>query len=848
MDEARWQALSQHLAELFDMDPALHAAYLARIAADDTAMATELARLLEAEAREGLIDEGMAGAAPAILGELTGGSAAAAASGHERRAGPYRLTECIGRGGMGEVWRGERDGDFAQVVAVKLIRPLLDSPHLRERFARERRILARLEHPGIARLFDGGVTDDGIPWYAMEFVRGQDIVRHAQEKQLGLRERVELMLQVCDAAAYAQAQLVVHRDIKPSNLLMDETGRVRVLDFGIAHLLDDSLDSRLTGTNMRLYSPSYAAPEQIRGQRIGTATDVFSLGAVLYELITGQPPYPARGAAPDRLLATLDEETAPRPSRALRASTGTSSISLRGLDADLDTIVATALQPEAARRYVGAAQLAEDLRRWLDGHPIAARPDTTGYRVARFVSRHRLAVASAGAVLLALVVGLGVALWQAQIAREQAERSQQTFNFVMSLINQMTPARTGTDMTVNALLHEGLKRIDEELPDAPDIRAFLRGDFAKALSGLGEYEAALPHQERAVREHEALPATAQRDRSMASGLVNLALSYRQLARLEDAENAARSALTLLEPLPGNEHRIHAIRARSVLANIATRRNRTDEAIALHERVLADRSALPDVGPAELAVDYNNLAAAHLAADRYVEAERRYRELDALLQSDPSTPPSRRVYTLMGLATALYGQARHDEAIGLIDAMQELGTRTLNPEHPIVVNGDVLRARIALAQGADGEADALFAAAIPKLTPQYRGAAELHWGIGLMRQGREADALAQLDAAVKHLTDGSAQALLANTAHAALRARKEPQALDQARQNLARFVDSAQTQIDEYPHAMLLLADVIAHHGGDAEAQALRREAADAFARIFGPGHPDTLAAMAAAQG
>lgn len=580
MDESRWQQLSSLLDELFDLDQLERAARLADIAREDAALATELERLLAIEARTGLLDASVAEAAGTVMMQLaaaeSGTAGIATVSG--KRIGHYRLIERLGTGGMGEVWRAERMDDFEQSVAVKLIRPLLDSPALRERFARERRILARLDHPGIARLLDGGVADDGMPWYAMEFVPGIDIIRFANERKLGTRERVGLVLQVCDAVAHAQAQLIVHRDIKPSNILVDAQGRARVLDFGIARLMDDSGIEALTATGVRMFSPAYAAPEQIRGDAVGTAADVFALGSVLYELLVGQPPYPARSASHERILAGLTNETAPVPSRVLREKTrnqspSTTTISPREIAGDLDTLVATALQPDSARRYAGAAQLADDLRRWLDGRPIAAQPDTATYRMRKFVARHRFAVGSASAVLLALIGGLGLALWQANVAHQQAlradaeaqraeqqaeraraqvERTRKVKEFMMSVFLPVDPLRRGVDApkTIEQAFDAALQRARTELNGDPVLQADVLDDFGEILTNQGRFDEAQPLLEQAlsVAEKEYGP-----DHPVAAeSLINLAVVASATGRAQAAAQAIDRAIAILERDEGGD--------------------------------------------------------------------------------------------------------------------------------------------------------------------------------------------------------------------------------------------------------------------------------------------------------
>ena len=866
MTDADWTRVSALLDELFDLDAAACAARLAQIAGDDPALAARLQKMLDADAASGLLDEGIAHVAPTVMERLSDAEtdtshadSSAALAG--RQLGHYRLVERIGAGGMGEVWRGERVDDFEQAVAIKLIRPLMDSPALRERFSRERRILARLDHPNIARLLDGGVAEDGTPWYAMEFVRGEDIVSHAQQHELDARARVELLLQVCDATAQAQSLLIVHRDLKPSNLLVDGAGRVRVLDFGIARLLDDSLETRLTGTGIRVYSPAYAAPEQIRGDAVGTAADVFALGAVLFELLTGAPPHPQRSAAPERLLASLEHETAPRPSQSLRErsrETGELRASqfARELDSDLDLIVATALHPDPARRYAGAAQLADDLRRWLDGRPIAARADTAGYRMRRFVTRHRLAVGSASAVLLALVAGLGLALWQMGVARDEAHRAdaeaqrmQRTYRFVMSVFNNIQPIAGGGEspqQSVEMLLRDGLSRLDTEMTDMPDIRAGLRATWAESLIQLGYLQEALPALERAGAELEALTPLPTDD--LINVQMNLAKNYKDMARLSESEASARRAITLLEAQPGNR-RGELIQVRMILANIATAQHRSAEAIALNEQILSDRRELPGIRPIELAANYNNLASAYLTADRYTEAEQRYRDLDKLLRDSPDSPPSRRVYTLSGIAWSLLGQGRNDEALAVADEAQALGRETLSAQHDLVVYLQALRARVAMATGRFDEADALFAETVPRLNPLNGAMANLFWGNGLLEQQRVSEALPRLQAAADNFRSSSRSDSLPGRMTDALlaiaRAEQDPAQTPAAQREVARFEADGLEQSDEYIRSALAFAELLDRQAQPDAARQQRQRAAAVSSGLLGAGHPLTRQAQVA---
>ncbi|RKY20162.1 MAG: hypothetical protein DRQ55_08640, partial [Planctomycetota bacterium] len=325
-----------------------------------------------------------------------------------RTLGAWTLEALLGEGGMGRVYSARRsDGGFEQRAAIKLLRVGLVGAAAQGRFEHERATLARLEHPGNARLLDGGSTEDGVPWLAMELVQGQALDEACDESQLGVAARVALVARVCDAVAFAHAQLVVHRDLKPSNVLVDGEGEPRLLDFGIAKVLDDERDAALTVDGAVPRTPGYASPEQVRGESVGTASDVYSLGVLLYELLTGASPYVVSEDSVAAVERAVTEQQAVRPSRAttLHApARGTSEQRLRRqLSGDLDNILLKALAKEPARRYASAAGLADDLRRYLGGLPVLARAPTLSYHLSKFVRRHRTACAL-GALLLALGV------------------------------------------------------------------------------------------------------------------------------------------------------------------------------------------------------------------------------------------------------------------------------------------------------------------------------------------------------------------------------------------------------------------------------------------------------------
>ena len=407
--------------------------------------------------------------------------------------GPYRLGGVLGEGGMGVVYRAERaDGLFERAVALKRLRPGPGPGRrtLAQRLQAERRLLARLEHPGIARLYDGGVSPDGTPYLAMELVEGRPLTAHADAEGLGVPGRVALLAQACDAVAYAHARLVVHRDLKPSNVLVTAQGRVKLLDFGIAKLLEDA-DGLHTQTHGAALTPAYAAPEQITRDEITTATDVYALGVMLYELLAGRRPFDVAGRSP----AEVERQVlggAPPPSSAAPEARR------RAVRGDLDRIVQKAMAPEPERRYDAAAALADDLQRFLAGLPVDARAPTAAYRVSRFVRRHRAASTAALLAVLALAAALSLALWQARAAETERRTASRVNAFVAEMLASADPyGAGGQDVTVLQAVDAAAERVGTDLAGEPQTEAAVRLTLAETYQGVATYEKALDQAQRA---------------------------------------------------------------------------------------------------------------------------------------------------------------------------------------------------------------------------------------------------------------------------------------------------------------------------------------------------------------
>jgi serine/threonine-protein kinase len=594
------------LASEFDrlrrLPAAERAAAIAVLTRDDAAFAAALLPLLAQHD-----DDPEQLATPAVwcrepwLGEAL--AAHAEGDGLPERIGAYRPLRQLGRGGMGSVYLAVRDGaDFEQQVAVKVLRALPGDRDLVQRFANERRILAALRHPNIAALVDGGTTATGVPFVVMEYVEGKDLITHCRERQLGVEQRLRLFVKVCRAVAHAHRALVVHRDLKPGNILVTDGHDPKLLDFGIAKLLDhDDVDrgDALTRTGHLLLTPEYSSPEQVRGEAITTATDVYALGAVLYELLCGARAQPLTNRSLDTLRTVICDRSPPPPSAAVRldSSTGRWSRRLRG---DLDTIVAMAMRKEPERRYHSAAALADDLLRHLDGLPVQARAETFGYRFTTFVRRHRAAVAAATvvvAVLVAFTVGTVVqnrqirverdfAAAQQRIAerqRDEAERQREvadtTAGFLVELFEMAAPHHERADgARARELLDRGARRIGERFAGEPLRRANLELAMGRAYVAIGGFAAAEPLLA------EALAAVVRADPDGA--LHRRVQFWLGVARANrgaidagiDLMRASVQPLASGEPVPAEERRLRYVG----LSDWAREAGRYDEALAMLE--------------------------------------------------------------------------------------------------------------------------------------------------------------------------------------------------------------------------------------------------------------------------
>ncbi|HKE48906.1 MAG TPA: serine/threonine-protein kinase [Rhodanobacteraceae bacterium] len=649
-----------------------------------------------------------------------------------QRIGGFRLLRVLGRGGMAMVFLAEREGsDFRQQVALKLLRRGLYSELEQRLFQRERRVLAALSHPNIARLIDGGVTDAGIPYLVMDRVDGVPITRHAAEHRLDVAARLALFMRICDAVATAHQHLIVHRDLKPSNILVDARGEVKLLDFGIAKLLDEDAVGT-TGTGLPVLTPGYAAPEQYAGGPISTATDVYALGVLLNELLLGERP----------------ADPAHRPSTQITeqgvaiAQLPISPSALRGaLGGDLDNIVLKALESEPARRYASARELGDDVERHLDGRPVAAHPPSRWYRARKFVARHRGSVLTAVLFAAAILAALGTALWQAKVARQQAQRAAEVQAFVEALFQPLERGNVLAEApSLPELLRRGRERIDQRYPDNPEVRADLLAMFARIGDGVGETANNRALAEAAWRAN-AQAYGADDARSLQAQSLYAAV-LRKLGEY-DASLAELEAVRTVMLAQGTQGLAYARLLDSMSMTLMDQGVDPARAIALKQEALRLREADPHADAEELTTAYNNLGAAYQYARDYAQAQHWYEralERDRASNGDSLGAAT----TLMNIGQVQTFAGRWREGAATLREARAMFARIPVERHPNLVS---LLIRLC---GVEGDletpgADATCAAAVDTARDVH-GETHAQYAFALTRSARAHLAAGDVDAA------------------------------------------------------------------------------------------------------
>jgi len=629
-----------------------------------------------------------------------------------RRIGAYRIVRQIGRGGMSRVFLAERaDGQFEQQVALKLLRPGINSALDQVRFRAERQILATLNHPHIARLLDGGMTEDGQPYLALELVDGEPIDRYCDTRSLSLRDRIQLFLTVLEATQFAHRNLIVHRDLKPSNILVSADGRVKLLDFGIAKLLDPVAipgEAPATRTGAVVMTPEYAAPEQVRGGPVSTATDVYALGVLLYQLLTGRRPYEVRDLSPAECERVIAEVEPPRPSTTFdlgeRGTDAAARARVRGLSpdrltkrlrGDLDAIVLLALRKEQNLRYGSAEQFARDLNRHLEGRPVLAHRGSRRYRLVKFLRRHQVGVMAGAAITASLVAGAGLSLTQASRANRERNRAERVArqskaasdesagvtSFLLGLFEARDPTEASGD-TLSAwdLLQRGVRRADQ-LQGQPLAQARMLEVTAQAYVMLGRFDDAIALLQRSTTLRRG--AGAAETAEMARALDHLADALRHGGQFVAADSAARQALAIQQRVLGLDDLAIATTLH-LIGNLAIYRGDLSTAEQYHRRGLDLRQRVVGPGDSLTGTSHLLLGSTLRREGKDTAAEREFRTALATFESSTTPHEEGVADAVLHLAYLLeVHPTRFREAEPLYDRALEVRRRLYGKGHPLV---------------------------------------------------------------------------------------------------------------------------------------------------------------------
>jgi eukaryotic-like serine/threonine-protein kinase len=716
MSDDRWQTLSPYLDRALELTLGERVAWLETLRVEDRGLAGELEDLLGRHAA--LAEAGfLEGVAPALPRD-------ASLSG--QMLGAYRLRSQIGQGGMGSVWLADRADDrFEGVAAVKLLNASLVGRDGEARFRREGTILARLRHPHIAQLIDAGVSPLGQPYLILEYVAGQRIDHYCDARQLDVAARIRLFLDVLAAVSQAHANLVVHRDLKPGNVLVTGDGQVKLLDFGIAKLLEreagEAAGVPLTREGETALTPEYAAPEQLSGGDVTTATDVYALGVLLYVLLCGRHPAGSRTSPADLVQAVMHAES-PRLSEAVAAGRGlteeqvqkaasdraASPRRLRAtLKGDLDNIVARSLKKRPAERYASVEALAGDLRRYLLHQPVSARADSFAYRTVKFVRRHAWGTAAAGAGALLLVGG---ALRERTLrgrAEGEAQKARAVREYLVSVFDvadpYAPPESTGGDVTARALLDRGAARVDA-LAGGSDVQAELRGVLGEVYLNLGLHDQATPLLRRALEQRRALHGARHPDVAEAMDRLGEALVQQNL--FDEAEPLLRGALEQRRALFGNAH-VSTSESLDHLATLLQERGDLAGAEPMFREALAVRRAVRGADHLDVAAGLNNLGLLLVLKGRFDDAEPFYRESLAIQERRLGPNHPQTAETVHNLAQAHYMRGRFEESAPLYRRALAIKRQALGDAHPsVTVNLNNLAVLLALELGRADEAETL----------------------------------------------------------------------------------------------------------------------------------------------
>src|SRR3984885_3137105 len=711
MDPTRWQRIQTLFHEAASLPGADQPAFLRAACSGDDALRSEVLAMLEADATSGsILDRDLGHVAHQVLSQTTSTSI------EFKGFGPYTIKQVLGEGGMGVVYLAERK-DLGNLVAIKVLRDAWLSPARRERFASEQRMLAQLNHPSIARLYDADTLSDGTPWFVMEYVEGLPLTDYCQKYECSIQRRLRLFRQVCEAVQYAHAHAVIHRDLKPSNIFVKPDGGVRLLDFGIAKQIE-SLDtpSDTTRTLMRLMTPAYAAPEQIRGGGVGVHTDVYSLGVVLYQLLSDRLPFDLSNLTPGEAADIVAGHEPGKPS-ATAVGTQHSGVGYSAWD-ELDVLCLTAMHKDPQRRYRSVEALIRDIDHYLNGEPLEARPDSVLYRMHKFIGRNRRTVAASafvGALMGGLVIFYTLRLAKARTAAlAEAARTQRVEQFMQDLF-QGDAESTGPadDLRVVTVLERGEKQA-RALDEDPEIQADLYQTLGTMYDQLGKYDQADSLLKASLAQRK---ATRGADSAkVAESLVALANLRNDQAQLEEAEALARQALQMSKRHLSPDHPVVA-RATLTLGRILDNRGKYDEAIPTLEEAMRLESG-PKGVPADLSATLSELANTHYYLGHYdisKDLNERALRMDEQIYGDRNPNVAQ---DLTNLADIQYQWSNYAEAERLQRTAVGIMQAWYGKDHPETADDMTILGKYLIAEGRAEEAVPILRESLTALENHY----------------------------------------------------------------------------------------------------------------------------------
>lgn len=742
MDNTRWQQIQALFHQAADLPAEDQRAFLRTACNGDEVLQAEVLAMIHADrGGNSLLDHDMANVAHRVLDHssltLIG----------SKEFGPYIIQEVLGEGGMGVVYLAERK-DLGSKVAIKILRDAWLSPARRERFASERRTLAQLNHPSIARLYDAGALTDGTPWFVMEYVEGVPLTEYCQKHNCSVARRLHLFRQVCEAVRYAHAQAVIHRDLKPSNILVKQDGSIRLLDFGIAKQIE-SLDSPVdqTRTVLRLMTPAYASPEQIRGDSVGVPTDVYSLGVLLYELLTNHLPFDLSNLSPNEAASVIAEHESGKPSQAPR------EIHTAGLSkaawADLDVLCLTAIHKDVQRRYRSSEAFVRDIDHYLNGEPLEAQRDSVGYRLGKFVTRNRSAVVTAVFVLVLIVALSGLFTWRLASARNAAlAEAARTHRIQQLMVNVFQGgdevAGPANDIKVVDMIDSGVRQA-QALSSDPKVQSELLFDLAGIYEKLGQLAKADSLFQSTLEQRKSLFGADSAE--VAENLVALGLLRSEQSRLDEAEQltsqgmematrhlapnhpeVVKASLALGQVLGERGSFDHAIRllegvvrvqsapgvdtadltaSLSALADANYNAGRYDVCVPLYQRVLEMHRQIYGPRHPLVAGDFGSLAAVQVDLGYYTEAEKYDRQSLEITESYYGKDSPRTAHDLTSLSRALIYQKKYDDAVPLLRRALGIAEHSYGSDHSSVADTLNELGNVAYMRDQYDEADADF---------------------------------------------------------------------------------------------------------------------------------------------